>query len=44
MASRASLLRKSLLNLAWSGSVYELKWMPEARDDLAGLDKSVAQR
>jgi len=24
--------------------VYNPEWMPEARDDLAGLDKSIAQR
>jgi len=24
--------------------VYSLEWMPEARDDLGGLDKPVAQR
>jgi mRNA interferase RelE/StbE len=24
--------------------VYHLEWMPEARDDLGGLDKPIAQR
>ena len=24
--------------------MYNLEWMPEARDDLAGLDKPIAQR
>ena len=27
-----------LHNLAWSGNVYSLELMPEARDDLASLD------
>ena len=30
--------------MAWSGNVYTLELMPEARDDLARLDKPVAQR
>jgi hypothetical protein len=40
----ASLPRRLPLNLAWSGNMYSLEWMPEARDDLASLDKPVAQR
>jgi len=44
MESGASLHKKSPLNSIWSGSVYNLELMPEARDDLASLDKLVAQR
>lgn len=44
MEPGASLPRKLLLNLAWSGNVYNLEWMPEARDDLGSLDKPIAQR
>jgi mRNA interferase RelE/StbE len=40
----ASLPRRLPHNLAWSGNVYRLEWMPEARDELTSLDKSVAQR
>ena len=36
--------KRLLHNLAWSGNVYSLELMPEARDDLAGLDKPVARR
>mgnify|MGYP000453939056 CR=1 FL=1 len=44
MEPKVSPPRKSLLNSIWSGSVYNLEWMPEARDDLASLDKPIAQR
>lgn len=42
--SKASLPNRSLLSLAWSGKVYSLYLMPEARDDLDKLDKPIAQR
>jgi len=42
--SNPSLPKRSLLSLTWSGEVYSLYLMPEAADDLGGLDKPIAQR
>jgi mRNA-degrading endonuclease RelE of RelBE toxin-antitoxin system len=42
--SKALLPKRSLLSLTWSGKVYSLYLMPEARDDLDSLDKPIAQR
>lgn len=44
MERGASLPKKLPLNWVWSGDVYSLELVPEARDDLGELDQAVAQR